>query len=78
MVGHMLLWAHTTTSSQQWIGSHSTEQISWSGTQVGQSFKHSIVTLTGLKPKQQQMNVPEHHLIQDVTARWNSTYLMFV
>ena len=40
-------------------------------------FKHSVVATTALKQKQQQMNVPEHRLIQDVSTRWNSTYLMY-
>ena len=39
-------------------------------------FKHSAVSMTALKEKQQQMNIPQHHLIQDVATRWNSTYFM--
>ena len=39
-------------------------------------FKHSVVATIALKEKQQQMNVPQHHLIQDVTTRWNSAYFM--
>ena len=39
-------------------------------------FKHSVVAMTGLRDKQTQLNVAEHHLIQDVSTRWNSTYFM--
>ena len=39
-------------------------------------FKHSAISMTALKEKQQQMNIPQHHLIQDVATRWNSTYFM--
>ena len=39
-------------------------------------FKYSVVVTTALKQKQQQMNLPEHHLIQNVTTRWNSMSLM--
>ena len=40
-------------------------------------FKHSALATTALRQKQEQMNVPKHHLIQDVVTRWNSTFLMF-
>ena len=39
-------------------------------------FKHSVVAMTGLREKQLQLEVPQHHLIQDVSTRWNSTYFM--
>ncbi|XP_051976953.1 zinc finger BED domain-containing protein 4-like [Xyrauchen texanus] len=39
-------------------------------------FRRSELANTKLKEKQQQMNTPEHKLIQDVTTRWNSTYFM--
>ena len=39
-------------------------------------FKHSSLDMTALKEKQQQLSVPQHHLIQDVATRWNSTYFM--
>ena len=32
--------------------------------------------MTALKGKQNQLGIPVHHLIQDVTNHWNSTYLM--
>ena len=38
-------------------------------------FKHSAVAMTSLKAKQENMNLPQHHLIQDV-PRWNSTFYM--
>ncbi len=39
-------------------------------------FKHSAVATTTLKDKQKQLNAPQHHLIQDVVTRWNSTFFM--
>ena len=39
-------------------------------------FKHSVVAMTGLRGKQIQLDIPQHHLIQDVATRWNSTYFM--
>jgi hypothetical protein len=40
-------------------------------------FKHSSLAMTALKEKQEQLNLEKHHLIQDVSTRWNSTYFMF-
>ena len=39
-------------------------------------FKHSVVATTALKEKQEQLNIKQHHLIQDVSTRWNSTFFM--
>lgn len=39
-------------------------------------FKHSTVACNALKLKQQQLNLPEHKLIQAVKTRWNSVYFM--
>ena len=39
-------------------------------------FKHSAVSMTALKKKQQQMNISQHHPFQDVSTSWNSTYFM--
>ena len=39
-------------------------------------FKHSVVAMSGLREKQVQLDVPQHHLIQDVATRWNSTFFM--
>ena len=36
-------------------------------------FKHSAIAMSALKQKEKQTNIAEHHLIQDVTTRWNST-----
>ena len=36
-------------------------------------FKHSVVAT---KEKQVQLNIKQHHLIQDVSTRWNSTFFM--
>ena len=38
-------------------------------------FKHSVTAVASLNNKQKAINVPEHRLIQDVSTRWNSTYL---
>lgn len=39
-------------------------------------FKKSELANTKLKAKQEQMNTPQHKLIQDISTRWNSTYYM--
>lgn len=39
-------------------------------------FKKGNKAKSGPKQKQEQQNVPEHELIQDVSTRWNSTFLM--
>ena len=39
-------------------------------------FKHSTKASTDLKRTQQEMNTPQHQLIQDVRVRWNSTHDM--
>ena len=39
-------------------------------------FKHNLLAMTALKKRQQQLTVPQHHLIQDVATRWNSIYFM--
>ena len=46
------------------------------GRKVVGHFKHSVVAMTSLNHKQQQLNLPQHHRIQDVATRWNSTYFM--
>ena len=40
-------------------------------------FHHSVVATTALKEKQKQLCTAEHHLIQDVSTRWRSTFFMF-
>ena len=39
-------------------------------------FKHSYVAQTELETMQAALNLPVHTLMQDVSTRWNSTYLM--
>lgn len=39
-------------------------------------FSHSSHACSKLKAIQNQLNIPNHKLIQDVTTRWNSTYYM--
>ena len=40
-------------------------------------FKHRVVASEALKEKQRSLQIPEHHLLQDVRTRWNSTYFMY-
>ena len=44
------------------------------GRKLAGHFKHSVVAMTALKGKQDKLGIKQHHLIQDVTTRWNSTY----
>ena len=46
------------------------------GRKIVGHFKHSSLAMTALREKQKQLSVPQHHLIQDVATRWNSTYFM--
>ena len=39
-------------------------------------FKHSVVAMGALRDRQASMNIPKHSLLQGVSTRWNSTYLM--
>ena len=39
-------------------------------------FKHSVIAMSALRINQKQTNIAEHHLIQDVSTRWNLTYFM--
>ena len=39
-------------------------------------FKHSVVATTALKEKQVQLNIKQHHLIKNVSTRWNSTFMI--
>ena len=40
-------------------------------------FKHSSLATTALKDKQQQLSISQHHLVQDMATRLNSTYFMY-
>ena len=40
-------------------------------------FKHSVVATTALHERQVTMKIPQHSLLQEVSTRWNSTYLMY-
>ena len=44
--------------------------------QITGHFNHSSLAYIKLHELQKQHNLPQHKLIQDVTTRWNSTYLM--
>ena len=40
-------------------------------------FHRSVKSAEKLRDVQKQLKVPEHKLVQEVSTRWNSTYLMF-
>ena len=40
-------------------------------------FHRSVKSAEKLRNVQKQLKVPEHKLVQEVSTRWNSTYLMF-
>ena len=46
------------------------------GRKIVGHFKHSSQACTNMKKLQESLNAPTHQLVQDVTTRWNSTYLM--
>jgi len=39
-------------------------------------FKHSSSATSHLHDSQQEIGLPAHQLLQDVTTRWNSLYIM--
>lgn len=66
------LCIHDSLLSQQSVS----DLIALSRKTVGH-FKHSSSAQSRLSALQQELGLPNHHLIQDVSTRWNSTYLMF-
>lgn len=44
--------------------------------QIVGHFKHSALAYSKLRKLQDECSLPKHKLIQDVSTRWNSTYLM--
>ena len=44
--------------------------------QVVEHFKRSELASSNLRKAQHQMSVPEHHLVMEVSTRWNSTLYM--
>lgn len=53
-----------------------TEIIAKASAVVGH-FSHSTIAATELEKKQNQLNLPVHRLVQCVSTRWNSVFLMF-
>ena len=49
-------------------------QMAAVGRKIVGHFKHSALATTSLKSKKASLNIPQ--LIQDVSTRWNSTYIM--
>ena len=76
--GHLPCFAHTLQLAvNKRLDANSLNQLSSLARKLVGHFKHSALAATALRQKQEQMNVPKHHLIQDVVTRWNSSFLMF-
>ena len=76
--GHLPCFAHTLQLAvNKGLDANSLNQLSSLARKLVGHFKHSALATAALRQKQEQMNVPKHHLIQDVVTRWNSTFLMF-
>ena len=76
--GHLPCFAHTLQLAvNKGLNANSLNQLSSLARKLMGHFKHSTLATTALRQKQEQMNVPKHHLIQDVVTHWNSTFLMF-
>ncbi|XP_067284005.1 zinc finger BED domain-containing protein 4-like [Pseudorasbora parva] len=66
------LCIHDSLFSQQSVS----DMIALARKTVGH-FRHSSSAKSRLSALQQEFGLPNHHLIKDVSTRWNSTYLMF-
>ena len=76
--GHLPCFAHTLQLAvNKGLDANSLNQSSSLARKLVEHFKHSALATAGLRQKQEQMNVPKHHLIQDVVTHWNSTFLVF-
>ena len=76
--GHLPCFAHTLQLAvNKGLDANSLDQLSSLARKLMGHFKHSTLATTALRQKQEQMNVPKHHLIQDVVTHWNSTFLLF-
>ena len=76
--GHLPCFSHTLQLAvYEGLDANSLNQLSSLARKLVGHFKHSALATAALRQKQEKMNVPKHHLIQDVVTRWNSTFLMF-
>ena len=75
---HMSCFAHTLQLAvNKGLDNTTISRVSAVARKLVGHFKHSAAAMTELKQKQQQLSVPQHHLLQDVSTRWNSTLFMF-
>ena len=75
---HLPCFAHTLQLAvNKDMDANSLVQLSSLGRKLVSHFKHSALATAALSRKQEQMNLPNHRLLQDVVTRWNSTFLMF-
>jgi len=75
---HLPCFAHTLQLAvNKGLDSNVLIQLASFGRKLVSHFKHSALATTALHRKQEQMNLPNHQLLQDVVTRWNSTFLMF-
>ena len=75
---HLPCFAHTLQLAvNKDLDANSLVQLSSLGRKLVSHFKHSALATTALSHKQEQMNLPNHRLLQDVATCWNSTFLMF-
>ena len=59
------------------MDANSLVHLSSLGRKLVSHFKHSALATAALSRKQEQINLPNHRLLQDVVTSWNSTFLMF-
>ena len=76
--GHLPCFAHTLQLAvNKGLDANGCNQLSSPARKLVGHLKHSALATASLRQKQEQMNVPKHHLIQDVVTHWNSTFPMF-
>ena len=72
---HLPCFAHTLELAiNKGLDSNVLIQLSSLGRKLVSHFKHSSLATAVLSRKQEQMNLPNHRLIQDVVTRWNFTF----
>ena len=76
--GHFGCFAHTLQLCVQYgLNDSAISRLTAQCRKLVSHFNHSVVATTALKEKQKQFSIAEHHLVQDVSTRWNSTFFMF-